>query len=89
MHKLVKAVLRELCHSMIRKRILPNIEMLSIFTSVFVLIFPCDYESWAATEKVLSQVQRYEFSEEPMKVTLRNKLRKYEIRKALNVESVA
>jgi len=62
MHKLVNAnaVLRELCHSVARKRVPPNIAKMSIFKSIFVLIFIYDNESCVATERVLSHAQAAE-----------------------------
>ena len=62
MHKLVNAnaVLRELCHTVARKWVLPNIAKMSIFKSIFVLIFIYDNESCVATEGVLSHAQAAE-----------------------------
>ena len=53
--------------------------------TVFVLILPYGYESWAVTERVRSQVQAYEmrFLQRIKGVTLFNKVRCSQIRKSL------
>jgi len=58
------------------------------FKSVFVPILTYGYESWVMTEIILSQVKAAEmrFLRRLCVVTLRDKLRSCEMRRALNVE---
>ena len=51
------AVLREFYRSVVRKRELSNTAKLSVFKLVFVPILTYGHESWAMTERILTQVQ--------------------------------
>jgi len=79
------AVLRELYRSMVTKRDLSNTEKL-LLLSVFVPIL--SYESWVMTTRILSQALAAEmgYMRKVCSVTIRDKVRSCEIRKALNVE---
>ena len=79
---------RELYRFVVAKRELSNTAKLSVFKSVIVPIPICGHESWVMTEGILSQVQAAEigFLRRVYGVTLRDKVRSHEIRKALNVE---
>jgi len=63
---------------------------LSVFKSVFVLILTYAHKSWVMTERILSQVPatKLGFLRRVHGVTLRDKARICEIRKALNDESL-
>ena len=78
-------VLRELYRSMVTKRDLSNTEKL-LLLSVFVPIL--SYESWVMTTRILSQALAAEmgYMRKVCSVTIRDKVRSCEIRKALNVE---
>jgi len=82
------AVLRELYRPVVTKWVLSNTAKLSVFKSVFVSILTYGHESWVMTEKVLFQEQVPEMGFLPRfhGVTLRDKVRTREIRRALNVE---
>ena len=82
------AVMRALHSSVVMKRELSKKAKLSIFKTVFLLIFTCGHESWVMTEKVLSQVQASEMRilRRIERVTLFNEVRSSEIRKSLNRE---
>ena len=53
-------VLLELNRSVVTKRELSNTAKLLVFKSVFVPILTCGHESWAMTERILTQVQASE-----------------------------
>jgi len=82
------AVLRDLYRSVVTKREISNTAKLSAFKSVFVPVLTYDPESWPMTEITLSQGQAAEmgFLGRVHGVTLRDKVRSCEIRRALNVE---
>ena len=84
----VNAILRELYRSVFTKWELSNIAKLSVFKSVFVPILMYGHESWVMTERALSQVVTAEmgFLRRVHGVTLRDKVRSCEIRKAFSVE---
>jgi len=81
------AVLLELYCSVVTKQELSNIAKLSDFKSVFVPILNYDPEFWVMTEVVLSQGKR-QLSDflRVHDVTIRDKVRRCEICRALNVE---
>ena len=83
-------MLRELYPSVLTKRELAKTAKLPVFKSVFVPILIFDHESWVMTERMLFQVQAAEmgFLRRVYDVTLRNKVRSCEIRKALKIESL-
>jgi len=80
--------LRELHRSVVTKRELSNTAKLSVFRLVFVPILIYGHEFWVETERVLSQVQAAEIGilRRVHGVTLCDKVRSFEIRKALNAE---
>jgi len=82
-----KAVLRELCRSMVTKWELWNNSKLSVFKSVFVPILTYGYESWVKIERALSQVQAAQtgFLRRVHEVTFRGKVDSCELQ-VLNVE---
>jgi len=81
------AVLRELHRSLVTKRKLSNIAKLSVFKSAFVPILTCDPESWVMTEMISQgQEQEMEFLRRSHIVTLCDKVRSCEIRRALKVD---
>jgi len=82
------AVLRELYRCVVTKWELSNTARFSIFKPVFVPILTNGHESWLMTKRILTEVQAAEtgFSRRVHGLTLCDKVRKCEIRKALNVE---
>jgi len=74
--------------SVMTKRELSNTAKLAVFKSVFVPILRYGHESWVMGERILSQVQAAEmaFMRKVHGVTLRDKLRSCEVRRAMNVE---
>jgi len=82
-------VLRDVYRSVVTKRKVSNTAKLSVFKSVFVPILTYDPDSWAMTERILSQGQAADMGflrRVHAGVTLRDKVRSCEIRRALNVE---
>ena len=78
------AVLRDLCCAVVKTGGFAN---LSVFKAVFVSILVCGHELRVTTKRILSQEQVAEmgFLRRVQDVTLRDKMHRFEIRKARNV----
>jgi len=82
--------LHELYRSLFRKRELSSTAKVSVFTSVFAPIVIYGNELWVMTARMLSQILAEEmgFLRRVHRVALREKVRRCEIHKTLNVESL-